>query len=41
MSMQQHVEQRRLEDKYLGIYEAEPLRFDCVNQFSPQCQCRA
>ena len=36
--MQQYFEpfvgkQRRLEEKYLGISEAEPLRFDCVNQF--------
>ena len=39
VSMQQHVEkfvgkQRRLEGKYLGISKAEPLKFDCVNQFS-------
>ena len=39
VSMQQHFEQfvgkqRRLEGKYLGISEAEPQRYDCVNQFS-------
>ena len=44
--MQQHCEQvvgkqRTREGKYLGIFEAEPLKFDCVNQFSPQGQCRA
>ena len=44
--MQQHFEQfvgkeRRLEGKYLGISETEPLRFDCLNQFYPQGQCRA
>ena len=45
LSMQQHFEQfvgkpRILEGKYLDISEAEPLRFDCVNQFSPQGQHR-
>ena len=44
--MQQHFEQfdgiqRRLEGKYLGISEPERLRFDCVNQCSPQGQCMA
>ena len=43
--MHQHFEQfvgkqRRLEGKYLGISEAEPLRFDCVNQFSLEELCR-
>ena len=37
--MQRHFEQFvgkqiRQEGKYLGISEAEPLRFDCVNQLS-------
>ena len=46
VSIQQHFEQvvgkqRRLEGKYFGISEGEPLRFDCVNQFSPKGQCRA
>ena len=46
VSMQQHFEQfmgkqRRLDGKYLGISEAEPLRLDCVNQFSPRGQRRA
>ena len=38
VSMQQHFEQfvGIQEGKYLGISEAEPLRIDCVNQFSPQ-----
>ena len=45
MSKQQHFEQfvgkqRRLEGKYLGISEAEPLRFDCVNQLSLEELCR-
>ena len=45
VSIQQNFEQfvgkqRRLEGKYLGISEAGPLRFDRVNQFSPQGQCR-
>ena len=45
VSMQQYFEQfvgkqSRLEGNYLGISEAEPLRFDCVNQFSPQGQYR-
>ena len=44
--MQQHFEQfvgkhRRLEGKYLGISEAEPLRFDFVNQFSVKGHCMA
>ena len=43
--MQQDFEQyvgkqRRLEGKYLGIAEAEPLRFVCVNQFSLEELCR-
>ena len=46
VSMQQYFEQfmgkqRRLEGKYFGIFEADPLRFDCVNQFSPQEQRKA
>ena len=45
MSMQQRFKQcmgkqRRLEGKYLDISEAEPLRFDCVNQFSLEELCR-
>ena len=44
MSMNQHFEQfvgkQRLEGKYLGISEAEPLRLDYVNQFSQQGQCK-
>ena len=45
VSMQQYFEkfvgkQRRLEGKHLGISEAEPLRFDCVNQFSLEELCR-
>ena len=30
----------RLEGKYLVIFEAEPLRFDRVNQFSLEELCR-
>ena len=46
VSMQQHFEhfigkQRRLERKFLRISEAELLRFDCVNLFYLQGQCRA
>ena len=45
VSMQQHFEQfvrkhRRLAGTILGISEAEPQKFDCVNQFFPQGQCR-
>ena len=44
MSINQHFEQfvgkQRLEGKYLGISEAEPLRLGCVNQFPPKGQCR-
>ena len=45
VSMQQHFEQfvrkeRRIEGMNLGISEAEPLKFDCGNQFSPQGQCK-
>ena len=44
--MQQHFEQfvgkqRRVEGTYWCISEAEQLRFDCVNQISPQEQCKA
>ena len=43
--MQHHFEQfvekqRILEGKYLDISEANPLRFDCVNQFSLEKPCR-
>ena len=46
VSMQQHLKQfvekeRRLESKFVGISEAEKLRFDCLNLFSLQGQCRA
>ena len=45
VSMQQHFErfvgkQRRLEEKYFGISEAQPLGFDCVNPFSLEELCR-
>ena len=45
VSMQQHFKQfvgkqRGPEGKNLGISEAEPLRFDCVNQFSLGELCR-
>ena len=46
VSMQQHVEQfvakqRILERKISGISKAELLKFDCVNRFFSQGQCRA
>ena len=44
--MQQLFEQfvgtrRRLEGNFWGISEAEPPRFDCMNQLAPQGQCWA
>ena len=43
--MQQHFvqfvgKQIRLEWEYLGISEAEPLRFDCAKQFSLEELCK-
>ena len=34
------AKQRRLERKFWGISEAKILRFDCVNRFYLQGQCR-